>query len=921
MKRTSFIKSLLAVFVLFASFAGGVANALCTQQGCVMAGPRLASIDSTKGELLNVLLGNLTGSSVSVNAVDWNTLATGDINVASMLNALQAQVGASTPYNSLQANATLAQILTAASTAALGQGNAGLSTALNTVKVPLTVPVSTIKLGDLLTIANAAGDTSINALDLVTGAAQLYNQKNVATTPTPIALNVGSIAGLTGVTSVSLAAQVVEPPVYTCGIQGAQFHTAGIRIKLNIVIPTPPAITGSTLDAILLVSESNIQLLNNFSLYIEVARAEGTIGMINALTKAFDVDAIPGVVDLYLGSIPDATFFNRTRSLQYSDFTPINIGSLTLKTTIAFIVTNVSGTIKMRATARAQAPSSPTTLHFSQPYPQTQTVSTGGASIGALVTSLLSNLEITVTLNVLPIVNLDLTVAGLLKPIVGGVLSPVLTTVLNSTVNPLLDLLGVRIGQAVVTAYGVYTLCSVSGWAYSDANHNGTRELGEAGTGLTLYAKLVNATSPSTVAQYATVDTSTGAYSFTNVVGANYSLLIDNNTTTSDVTATTPALWVPTDPRTQSRSIAVTVFDLPNQNFGLFNGSMLSGRVFQDTGVGSGTANNAVRDGTELTLPGATVAATNAAASTTYDTTVSATDGLYTLWIPASAGATSVKITETNPASYTSVGAAVGTTSGTYDRTTDTVTFTNSVGATYANVNFADVPSNQFDTDGRQTVLPGNVAFYPHSFTAGTAGTLTLTTTPAAALTGWTNLAYRDANCNGVIDSGEVAISAPIAVVAAQKVCVVVRVFAADTAAFNEQYSLTVSASFAYVNTAFTDALDRKDLTTVSNENDAGLRLTKTVDKASAKTGDVLTYTITYLNNSATNMKTLKLYDSTPAYTVFTAAACGTPPTGLGACSLTKQPTVGTTGAVEWTFAGELTPGATGAVTFQVTLQ
>lgn len=923
--RNSILRRLLPQFVLAFALLGGsvfnAANAACTTQGCVMAGPRLLSVDTTQGELLNALLGGLTGTSVNLTAADWSSLANTDIKVASMLNALQVTANTLTPEQALTFDATVLELLNAAATATTVENRADVAAKINALAVPLSVLSPKIQLGDLLKIANAPGNSTINVLDLLTGVVQLYSSKYGAVTPSPITISTGNIAGLTGVTSISLAASVVEAPVYVCGVGGAQFHTASIRVKLNVTIPVVAAIV-NPLNSILDVTASNVTLLNNFSLYIELARAEGTIVSLNAASSAINLHAIPGVADLYLGSIPDSTFFNRSRSLAYADFQPVLIGNLTLTTTILFVTTNVTGTIKLRTTARGQAPIGGTDFTLTAPFPKSRTVDTGTAFVSNLVTSLLNNLELTVTLNLLPILNLDISVSGLVKPLVSGLLSPILTTVLTTVADPLLKALGIKLGEAVITAHGFYTLCAVSGSVYNDANHSSVREFAETGTGLTLYAKLVATSSPTTVYKSAVVDTGTGAFSFTNVVAEGYNLIVDTNNTASDVTATRPTAWVATETPTLIRSFTLTYqsTDLTGQTYGLYNGSSLTGRVFSDTGAGSGTANNTVRDGTEPSIPGVTVSLTDSGGTTTHDTTVSGNDGVYTLWVPASVGASALKLVEANLAAYTSIGANVGNTLGVYTRATDTVAFTNVVGTSYSGVNFADVPATQFNTDGRQTVIAGNVAFYPHTFVAGTSGQITFSGT-APTVAGWTHEIFNDTNCNGAIDTGEQHVATNLSVTAAQKLCLLIKVYAPVTAALNEQYPLTVGASFAYANSALADALARNDLTVVGTSTDAGLHLAKSVDKSSAKSGDVLVYTITYANHSASGIKHIKIFDSTPAYTVFTSAACGPLATGLTGCSLTAQPSAGATGKVEWSMTGTLSPGATGTVTLQVTLQ
>lgn len=576
----------LALLVLVALFNSDASQAACTDQGCVLAGPRLASIDSTQGALLNALLGNLTGSSVNVNVLDWQQLAGGNVNVAQMLNLLQTSLNVSTPSQALSANATLLQVLNAAAGATIGGNAASVSASLANVTVPLSVPIGGIVLGDLLKITGAAGQTSVNALDLVMGAVQLYNHRNVVTTNTPVSIG---IAGLTGVNNVTLAAQVVEPPIYVCGPYGTGFHSAAIRIKLNVTLPAQSPL-GNLLNGILGVANSSVTLGSAISVYVEVARAEGTLGTINALTNSFSAQVSPGVADMYIGSISDNVFFNRLATISEASFTPAPYGTLTL-TALGLIAVN--GTISIKAHARGGLPT-PTAMNFSAPYPQTQTAYTGAGFAANLVSTLLSNLRVTVSLNLLPILNLDLAINGLLEPVVTSTLSPILTDLTNNVIDPLLRLVGIKLGEAVVTAYGTYSVCGVTGSVYSDANHSAFMDSTESGTGQALYAKLIQTSYPTRALQVATVNTATGAYSFTTVASDTYTVLIDNSNTNTDVAVTTPAAWFPTEVPTMIRSLTVATRDVPNQNFGLFNGSKLTGRVFRDNGTGSGDRKSVV---------------------------------------------------------------------------------------------------------------------------------------------------------------------------------------------------------------------------------------------------------------------------------------------------------------------------------------
>jgi len=908
----------LAAFVLLALFCAPRAHAAaCVAGACIETGPRLASFDTQQSALLNPLTSALLGTSATVDIADWQRLAGANVKVADVLNLLQVQTSAvdttallTTPINVSTVLNAVATVAGSGSTAAIGINNA----------VPqLNLGTKQVQLGDLIKLATNAGDTQINVLDLVMGTIEAHNFRYGVNTPTPITVGTPSVFGLTGIDLVKISARVVEPPEFYCGGVGAshQFYTAAIRLKLDITIPQPLGQVGLVTDS--LITTSTTTLLPNTSLYVDVARADGWISQLDAAAGTMRVKITPGITSLYLGQTTDTTFFS-SAAISAANFTPVTVANVDIK--LLNIIGLASGQVLMKASATSSAPLQEE-LMFTGPYPQTLATSSSANAVGVLAANLIGNIALTTNINLLGLIPVTVVTTQLLAPVKTAI-SAVTTPVLTAVVDPLLSLLGIKIGQAVVTAYGPYRLCTVAGNCYNDANHSLVKDPGEAGTGQTLWAKLVATASPTTVYASTSVNSSTGAFSFSNVqsqgASTNYSVIIDTNNTASDVTATAPTGWVPTEVPTLSRSIALATADISGLTYGLYNGSSLTGRVFVDTGVGGGTANNVVKDGTEPGLPGARVTITDNAGTTIYDSALAADTGNYTLWIPAAAGATTLKITEANPNPYLSTGANVGTTGGTYTRATDTVAFTHAIGSAYSGVNFADVPTSALQTDGRQVIVPGNVAFYPHKFIAGTAGSVTFTPS-APVMNGWSNLLYRDTDCNGAIDTGEVLVSGAISTTAAQQLCLVVRVFASDVAAYNDEYPVTLAAAYAWSGSALSETLSRNDLTMIGSANGSGLVLTKAVDKATAASGATLTYTITYKNNGTGPLSQIKIYDNTPAYTVHTSAACGTLGSGLTGCAVTTQPAVSASGPLLWTFTGSLASGATGTVTFTVTVQ
>ena len=910
--KAKFVTALLLPLLLAGLLAGGNAAA-CDSGACVSMGPRLASVDSSRGALLNALFGGLLGSNLSLSVADWNGLAQGNVKLGTTLNALQTELNVSSPSAALAANATLAQLVSAMASAAQADGNTATASALSGLQSQLAGVSGTVQLGTLLTVSlptGALANVNVNALNLVGGMVQLYNTSNVLTTPSPVTIS-GSAIGLGSVVnSVQIYAQVIEPLVYVCGPTGTQLHSAAIRLKLNIdLVDASPDTTA--LNLLPGVSGASVAIAQ-LELYVEVARADGVIATVDALANAVTVQATPGVADLYLGSISDAVFFNRSHVLNAAaDLGYATIGTLTVNATTV--------NIQAKSYARGQAPFA-SNLAFSGPYPQTRSASTSAAFVANLVDALVANLALSLS----PSLGLlDTTILPTLKTLVSGSLTPILNTLMTGLVDPLLELLGIRLGEVDVTVNGIALSCSVSGSVYQDVNHNSRRDSGEAGTGATLYAKLVPLSGPAS--QAVTVDTVNGAFSFSGVAVATYTLIVDTNNTLSDITATAPTGWVGTEKPELAHSLSVANADIINQNFGLYNGSRVSGIVFNDNGS-SGTPNNSVKEASETGIAGVALKATDAGGATIYDMVVTNASGVYVLWIPAAAGTASLRVVETNPGSYVSTGGNPGTSGGGYDRAADAMSFTSPAGSSYSSVNFADVPDNRFDTDGQQIVLPGSVAFYPHTFVAGSGGQVSFgiaSQMSNPAISGWNSVIYLDANCNGTLESAESITSIPVSVTADQKICLLVKVFVPTTAPYNAQDKLTLSASFDYVNAspALSGTQTRVDLTRIGSASDAGLKLTKNVDKSAALPGDAITYTIAYVNVGSEPLINLKIHDATPAYTVFSAASCGTLPPGLPSCMVSTKPAAGSTGSIVWEFTGSLVSGASGTVTYIVTVE
>lgn len=478
----------------------------CTVSGaCVSAGPRLASIESTQGPLLNLLLqALLPGSNASVSVLDWNALADADINLNALLIQLGADATLSNASQVLASDITLGQLQVAMANVLAADGKTLAANALQALPLNIGSLTGTIRLADLLKIDLPQGslaDIKLDVLDLVMGSVQLYNFKNVLTTPTPVTITTQSLAaiGLGGVANVQVWLQVVEPPVYECGPTGTGFHTAAIRIKINteLLQGLGTQALQDVLDAISidipligtldLNGSSILASVLKLELYGDIARAEGTIGAIDLLSGAVTLQARPGLVNLYVGTIDDGIFFNRGRPVTAGDVSAVSLSSLNVTVRLRFDsaiplvptidIADVEVPIDLRIRAAAQgSPYSLQSLTFNPAFPQTQALTCGTQCAGFFVSTLLTSLDITMVSGT-PIVTLLGGVLSLPLPIqdvvnaitgalestldvaVPAIVSPVLNTLLGFVDNTL-GLLGVGIGHGFFSVEGVAQSCS-----------------------------------------------------------------------------------------------------------------------------------------------------------------------------------------------------------------------------------------------------------------------------------------------------------------------------------------------------------------------------------------------------------------------------------------------------------------------------
>lgn len=445
--------------------------------------------------------------------------------------------------------------------------------------------------------------------------------------------------------------------------------------------------------------------------------------------------------------------------------------------------------------------------------------------------------------------------------------------------------------SATVTVNGATV--SISGRVYNDANHNGALDGGEVRTGVAgVYVKLFRSSNLTQTVAVVNVTQTTGLYSFPAVPSNDtYTIIISATNTANVYDPSYPnTSWIYTLPLNFTlTNVIVGSSSLSNQNLGLYFGSRISGRVVKDDGAGGGssTANDGVINGSETGIAGVTVnLTTNTAPGTNLDTTTTDAGGDFVLFTNTTA--TPLRIYEINPVGYVSVNFNAGTTAGTYTMAGEYISFAFARYTDYSGVLFSDVPDNSFTPTPRTSnATPNSTLYYAHTFTPGSGGSLTFTTS-SRTQGGWPAIAYyRDTACNGGYDAGDPLISGAVTVFVGVPVCILVKETIPVGATIGATDQIVTRASFTFTNSfgPVVRTLNATDTTTVVGLPQ--LMLLKSASTASAAPGQAITYTVVVTNAGAGPAPSVVLEDSMSPYSEFNFTPTpftfseGSPPSSL----------------------------------------
>lgn len=403
------------------------ATATSTQMASFAIGSRLLSVN---GGLLNAMLGGMLGTTLSLSVMDYQSLASANINAFSFLSAVATRVNlTAATYNTvLTSNIKVSDIIAAMLSAQqAANGASSATTALSSISQAMNGVTTQMQLGSLIDVGPYGGlstgtpppmGVAVSLLQLLNATAQVANGTHQIAT--------GLTISLPGIASVSLVATVGERAQGSSWLavdtQGASVHTAQTRILLQIqLLGTGP------------VSVVNLPV------YVEIASGTATLNAVSCgypdiSTSSVTLGVTPGIVNAWIGNVTLADMNNFTTEPNPPAATLVNLGLITV-------------------TGRANAymgNTTPTNVTFNYAEIQaltSQTVTTTNFT-SSLTSSLLGNLSLNVNIIGLglPIPGLGSTVAGILSGATGSV---------DQLLASVLQTLGVGIGQADVWVTGV----------------------------------------------------------------------------------------------------------------------------------------------------------------------------------------------------------------------------------------------------------------------------------------------------------------------------------------------------------------------------------------------------------------------------------------------------------------------------------
>ena len=377
-------------------------------------GSRLAALD---GGVANALLSGLTGSTVSLSVMDYNRLVDARVNLLGFSDALATELGVQAgDYDALLAHEVDAgRALRVLRDLAGDQADSTLS------KLTGAAANVTFKVGDLIGAEADASeglasglDASVSVMDLVMAMLETGGERQVA-------LNLGAKAGIAALdVSLAVGERPNRSPWLTVTSTGSPVVRTA-QARLYVKVRTAQKLSG--------LAQVNLPVL------IDLASSEAKLNDIDCGPDAVELGVRPGLASAKVGEIDETKLDDFKHVLTPTSATLLSVLGVVRLTGKADVEIADTGFRATRFSASDIADQ------------KIRTVTSGALATG-LITTLIQRLDVTVH-----VLGLGIGLGGIVQAL--GVLLTPLGPVLDGAINPLLDFLGLRLGQADVRVHGL----------------------------------------------------------------------------------------------------------------------------------------------------------------------------------------------------------------------------------------------------------------------------------------------------------------------------------------------------------------------------------------------------------------------------------------------------------------------------------
>jgi uncharacterized membrane protein len=393
------------------------------------AGSGLASLNTENSELLNLLLGGILRSTVNLDLVSYQGIASTNVTLLELVEA-EATVGSVTGL--LAADLRVGELLQIYADAANASGAVDVGAIIAGIPISAEISSLEVTLGEILAVTapdmEAAASASVNLLDLITTTALFANGEHALTLP----LSVNLPGGLLNVTA---NLEVIEPPKIAIGPPGkdengdwyTEVKTA--QVRLNSTVKS---------DINLILAQAEVDL----ALRVEVAQGSAWLQSIQCRNQEnsksiVTIGAQPGIASVALGATdPEASAAAIRVKL-------LGIPIANVAAGLNLPLSNHPGETELEYEADADE----------LPMVQRASSSVGGSLSNGL-SGLTDSLVVEVTLLNIPVISLLTTLLNVIIPgendilgaVLGNLLAPLLTQLSTVILDPLLRVLGIEVG-------------------------------------------------------------------------------------------------------------------------------------------------------------------------------------------------------------------------------------------------------------------------------------------------------------------------------------------------------------------------------------------------------------------------------------------------------------------------------------------